>query len=159
VTRTDVRLTIAVAALLLAFSGAAMAQQFYGTITGTVSDPSGAVVPNATIKVINVDTNVTVVLKTNAAGVYVANNLIVGTYRVEAEAVGFKRAIASRIPLEVGATPKLDLELAVGQTNESVTVTEANSPILQTQQTDLGQTVDSSRLEQLPTFSNSGRRP
>jgi Carboxypeptidase regulatory-like domain/TonB dependent receptor-like, beta-barrel len=159
VTRTDLRLTIAMVAFLVAFTAGAMAQQFYGTITGTVSDPSGAVVPNATIKVINVDTNVTVILKTNAAGVYVANNLIVGTYRVEAEAVGFKRAIADRIPLEVGATPKLDLQLAVGQTNESVTVTEANSPILQTQQTDLGQTVDSSRLEQLPTFSNSGRRP
>src|SRR5262249_45656416 len=83
----------------------------------------------------------------------------VGTYRVAAEAAGFKRAVANRIPLEVGATPKVDLALAVGQTTESVTVTEANSPILQTQQTDLGQTVDSSRLQELPTFSNGGRRP
>src|SRR5262249_61110342 len=97
--------------------------------------------------------------KTNGRGVYVAHKLIVGTYRVEAEAAGFKRVVANRIPLEVGATPKVDLALAVGQTTESVTVTEANSPILQTQQTDLGQTVDSSRLQELPTFSNGGRRP
>src|SRR5262249_46553516 len=97
--------------------------------------------------------------KTNGRGVYVAHKLIVGTYRVEAEAAGLKRVVANRIPLEVGATPKVDLALAVGQTTESVTVTEANSPILQTQQTDLGQTVDSSRLQELPTFSHGGRRP
>jgi len=135
------------------------AQQFYGTITGTVTDPSGAVVPNATVKVTNVDTNVTSTLKTNRAGVYVASSLIVGTYRVEAEAAGFKKAVADRITLEVGATPKVDLSLAVGRTTEVVEVIAANAAILQTQQTDLGQTMDTSRLQELPTFSNAGRRP
>ncbi len=71
------------------------AQQFYGTITGTVTDPTGAVVANASVKVTNVDTNVTVALKTNNAGVYVANNLTVGNYRVEGEASGFKKSDAS----------------------------------------------------------------
>ena len=135
------------------------AQQFYGSITGTVTDVTGAVVPNANVRVTNADTNVTVVSRTNGAGVYAANNLVVGTYRVEAEASGFKRAVASNIALEVGATPKVDLALAVGQTNEAVEVTAANAAILQTEQTDLGQTLDSSRLQQLPTFSGSGRRP
>ncbi len=135
------------------------AQQFYGTITGTVTDPSGAVLPNATIKVTNVDTGVATTLKTNGAGVYVASSLIVGTYRVEVEVAGFKRTVAEKIILEVGATPKVDLALAVGQSTESVTVTESNAPILQTQQTDLGQTMDTSRLQELPTFSDSGRRP
>jgi hypothetical protein len=135
------------------------AQQFYGTITGTVTDPSGAVLPNATIKVTNVDTGVTTTLKTNGAGVYVASSLIVGTYRVEVAVAGFKRTVAEKIILEVGATPKVDLALAVGQSTESVTVTESNAPILQTQQTDLGQTMDTSRLQELPTFSDSGRRP
>src|SRR5262249_46260504 len=95
-------------------------QQFYGTITGTVNDPSGAVIPNATVKVTNLDTNVTTTLTTNRAGVYVANGLIVGTYRVEAEASGFKKALTDGIILEVGATPKVDLALAVGQTSEVV---------------------------------------
>jgi len=135
------------------------AQQFYGTITGTVTDPTGAVVASANVKVTNVDTNVTVLSKTNGAGVYVANNLIVGTYRVQVEASGFKRAVADRITLDVGATPKVDLALTVGQSNETVEVTGANAPILQTEQTDLGQTMDTSRLQQLPTFSGSGRRP
>lgn len=138
------------------------AQQFYGTITGTVSDPSGAVVPNANVRVTNVDTNVTMALRTNSAGVYVANNLVVGTYRVEAEAAGFKRSVADKVPVGIGATPKVDLALSVGQSSESVTVTENNAPILQTQQTDLGQTIDSSELQNLPieagTYS-SGRSP
>jgi hypothetical protein len=77
------------------------AQQFYGTISGTVTDPTGAAVPNAAVKVTNVDTNTTAALKTNGAGVYVANNLVIGTYRVEAEAPGFKRVVAERIRLDV----------------------------------------------------------
>jgi len=149
----------ALLALFVALPLAAMAQQFYGAITGTVTDPSGAVVPNATVKVTKVDTSVTIALKTNGAGVYVASNLIVGTYRVVAEAAGFKTAVVDRIAVEVGATQKVDLALAVGQTSESVTVTETNLSNLQTQQTDLGQTVDSNRLQELPTFSNGGRRP
>jgi hypothetical protein len=136
------------------------AQQFYGTITGTVTDPSGAVVPNATVKVTNVDTNVTTTLTTNRAGVYVANSLIVGTYRVEAEAAGFKKAVADRVTLEVGATPKVDLSLAVGRTTEVVEVTAANAAILQTEQTDLGQTVNVTQLQQLPTQGGGrGRSP
>src|SRR6266496_5922780 len=160
VNRTHLVSGVVLISLFLAFAALPLgAQQFYGTITGTVSDPSGAVVPNASVKVTNVDTNVTSTLKTNRAGVYVANSLIVGTYRVEAEAAGFKKAVADRITLEVGATPKVDLSLAVGRTTEVVEVTAANAAILQTEQTDLGQTMDTSRLQELPTFSTAGRRP
>src|SRR5216684_4355311 len=126
------------------------AQQFYGTITGTVTDPSGAVVPNATVKVTNVATNVTIDLKTDGVGVYVANDLVVGTYRVEAQASGFKKSVVDKIGLQVGATPKVDLALAVGQSSEVVNVTAANAALLQTQQADLGQTVDTSMLQNLP---------
>src|SRR5262249_53556381 len=136
------------------------AQQFYGTITGTVTDPTGAVVANATVKVTNVNTNITVLSKTNGAGVYVANSLIVGTYRVQVEASGFKKAIADKINLEVGATPKVDLALTVGQSSETVEVTAANAPILQTEQTDLGQTIGATQLQQLPTQGGTrGRSP
>src|ERR1700745_2393435 len=130
------------------------AQQFYGSITGTVIDPSGAVVPNASVNVIKVDTNVTIALRTNSAGVYTANNLVVGTYRVEAEAAGFKKSVVDRVTVNVGATPKVDLSLAVGQSSETVEVTANNAPILQTQQTDLGQTLNSRELEQMPTQSS-----
>src|SRR5207244_12697732 len=92
------------------------------------------------------DTTFTTIHKTNGAGDYVSSSLIVGTYRVEAEAAGFKKAVADRITLEVGATPKVDLSLAVGQATEVVEVTAANAAILQTEQTDLGKTMDQSRL-------------
>jgi len=138
------------------------AQQFYGTITGTVTDPTGAVVPNATVKVTNVDTNVTAASKTNGEGVYVANNLIVGNYRVEAESSGFKKSVVDNIVLQVGATPKVDLALAVGQSSEVVEVTAANAAMLQTQQAELGQTMDTSMLANLPIEGGgaaSGRSP
>src|SRR5215475_4458886 len=101
---------ILVVALLMAIVPIPMtAQQFYGSVTGTISDATGAVVPNANVRVTNVDTSVTVVSRTNSAGVYLATNLIHGKYRVEAEASGFKRAVANNIVLAVGATRKVDV--------------------------------------------------
>jgi hypothetical protein len=161
------KFTLAFAAMFLSFATivtvTAFGQQFYGTITGIVTDPSGAVVPNANVRVTNVNTDVTVALKTNNAGVYVANNLIVGTYRVEAEASGFKKSVVDHVALQVGATPKVDLALAVGQSAETVDVTASNAAMLQTQQADLGQTVDTSTLSELPIEAGgigaNGRSP
>jgi outer membrane receptor protein involved in Fe transport len=134
-----------------------VAQGLFGTINGTVTDSSGAVVPGATVKVSNVNTNITKMLTTNSSGIYNAGSLNPGIYKVEAEAKGFKTAVASNVALEVNANPKVDLTLAVGQTSERVEVTAANAPILQTQQSDLGQTVTQRQLEQLPTLSSTGR--
>ena len=135
------------------------AQGLFGTISGVVTDSTGAVVSGATINVTNLDTNVTVTLKTNAAGVYNATSLSPGTYRLQAEAQGFKTAVVDRVLLEVNAHPTVDLALTVGQASETVEVTAQNTPLLQTQQTDLGQTLDATRLQQLPTQSSSGRSP
>jgi hypothetical protein len=136
-----------------------IAQGLFGTITGAVSDSSGAVVSGATIKVTDVDTSVTTLWKTNAAGVYNATSLNPGMYRVEAEMPGFKIAVVNNILLEVNARPKVDLVLSVGKASETVEVTAQNTPMLHTQQTDLGQTIDTRRLEELPTESSSGRSP
>jgi len=135
------------------------AQGLFGSMSGVVTDASGAVVIGATVKVTNIDTNVTTTWKTNGAGVYNATSLNPGTYKVQAEAKGFKTAVANNIVLEVNAKPKVDLALTVGQASEVVEVTAVNTPILQTQQTDLGQTLNSRELEQLPTQSGSGRSP
>jgi hypothetical protein len=133
------------------------AQGLFGTISGIVTDPSGAVVTGAAVKVTNVHTNVTKTLTTNSAGVYSATSLNPGVYKVEADAKGFKTAVANNVLLEVSANPKVDLTLTVGQTSEVVEVTAANAPILQTQQSDLGQTVNERQLEQLPTSGGTGR--
>src|SRR5713226_6996604 len=112
------KMTIAFAGLVLSFfalwSHKVAAQGLFGTISGVVTDSSGAVVPGATVKVTNIDTNVTAALKTNGAGVYNATSLNPGVYKVEAEAKGFKTAVADKILLEVNANPKVDLALTVG---------------------------------------------
>jgi hypothetical protein len=136
-----------------------LAQGLFGSISGVVTDASGAVVTGATVKLTNVDTNVTTTWKTNGAGLYNATTLNPGTYKVQAEAKGFKTAVVHNIVVEVNASPKVDLTLAVGQATETVEVTASNTPILQTQQTDLGQTLNSRELEQLPTQSSTGRSP
>jgi len=134
-----------------------VAQGLFGTISGVVSDSSGAAVPDASVKIININTNVIVSVKTNGAGVFSATSLNPGVYKVEAEAKGFKSAVVNNILLEVNANPKVDFTLTVGQVNEVVEVTTVNTPILQTQQSDLGQTLNESELGQLPTSGSSGR--
>ena len=134
------------------------AQGVFGSISGIVTDASGAVITGAMVRVTNVDTNVTTTWRTNSAGVYNATSLNPGNYKVQAEAKGFKTAVAPSIALEVNANPKIDLTLAVGQSTETVEVSATNTPILQTQQTDLGQTLNSRELEQLPTQRSEERR-
>jgi hypothetical protein len=134
-------------------------QAVYGTITGRVTDASGAVVAGAAVKVTNVNTGVTSTFTTNGVGIYSANSLIPGVYKVQAQAKGFKTAVADKIVLDVNASPKVDLALTVGQTSEVVSVTAENAAILQTQQSDLGQTLDITNVQNLPTQSGSGRSP
>jgi len=134
-----------------------LAQGLFGTISGVITDSSGAVVPDATVKVTNVNTNIVVTLNTNSAGAYVATSLNPGVYDVEAGAKGFKTAVVKGVALEVNANPKINLTLEVGATVETVEVTGENSPLLQTQQSDLGQTVNERELEQLPTSGGTGR--
>ena len=130
-----------------------MAQGLFGTISGVITDSSGAVVVGATVQLTHLDTNVTKTLTTNNAGVYSATSLNPGVYRVEASASGFKTAIVSAVTLEVNANPKVDLTLQVGEASETVDVT-AEAPLLQTQQSNLGQTVTQRQIEQLPTGRN-----
>ncbi len=131
-------------------------QGLFGTISGVVTDSSGAVVPGATVKVTNVNTNVTATLTSNSAGAYNATSLNPGTYNVAAEATGFKTAVMNGISLEVGANSRADLVLEVGTTTQVVEVTAA-APLLQSQQTSLGQTVNERLIDQLPTQSGNGR--
>ncbi len=158
-TRVALLLTCLVLTVLMAWPSPVTAQAVYGTISGTVTDSSGAVVPGARVRVTNVNTSVTVMLTTNAVGIYSANSLIPGVYKVEAEAKGFKTAVADKIQLEVNANPKVDLALTVGQTSERVEVTAENAAILHTQQSDLGQTLNVTQLQDLPTQSGTGRSP
>jgi hypothetical protein len=135
-------------ALLLAPAPAA-AQEARGTITGTVRDSSGSVIPGATVSITNIAMNTTITVVTNDLGFYQAPYLIPGTYQVSAELQGFKKT-GREVELRIADRLEIDLSLAVGQTLESVTVT-ADTPLLDTTNASLGNVVDTRRIAQLPT--------
>ncbi len=134
----------------------ATAQSVYWTILGTVTDPTGAVVPGVKVSVTNVGTGVIRTFRTNEVGIYIGNSLIPGVYKVEAEAPGFKTGSVSGINLEVNAKLKVDVILQVGTASQVVNV-RAEAALLNTQQSTLGQTVDQKMVSQLPIQGSSGR--
>lgn len=145
-TRSVVSVT---AALLFFCATGAVAQTITGTITGTVTDPTGAIVPNVKVTATNVATNVTITATTNESGIYNILFLPVGEYRVTTEAAGFKVSSFGPFGLEVNQTARVDLQLQVGQTTETVEVTAA-APVLQTESAATGDTITSSQATQIP---------
>src|SRR4029079_6016582 len=116
--------------VLVAGSAAAAAQETRGTISGTVRDASGGVMPGVTITVQNVAMATEVTLTANAVGVYAAPYLIPGTYKITAALAGFKTA-AREVELRIADRLEVDLALATGAAEETVTVT-ADTPLLET---------------------------
>jgi hypothetical protein len=106
--------------LFVMASAAAFAQT--ATVLGTVTDPTGSVVPGATITITNTGTNAKRVLQTNTAGSYIAPELPIGPYSVKAEATGFKTYERTGITLDSNDTVRVDAALQVGQVTENVTV-------------------------------------
>ncbi len=117
---------IVVGILLLLLAGCMAAQEITGTIVGTVKDSTGAVVANATVTVTNTDKNIVVrTITTDQSGSFVATLLPIGHYSVAVEAAGFKRAVRSKIELNVSDRLTENFSLEVGSTGQSITV-EAN---------------------------------
>src|SRR6476620_5047225 len=94
-----------------------------GAIVGKVTDPQGAIVPNATISVTNIGTNKAVTVNATEDGTYRASNLVPGTYRVETTVTGFAPAKAENIVVEVGQTTTVELVLSVSGQVAEVSVT------------------------------------
>jgi len=113
-------LTKVVALLLLAFS---LDAQDRATVTGTVTDPSGAAIPNANVKAVNIATNTTSEAKTTTDGVYTIPYLIPGVYNLEVTAAGFQGLKRDSITLEVSQKLNLPLQMTVGQASTEITVT------------------------------------
>src|SRR5580704_14874650 len=115
-------LSFSVCCLVLAVC--AFAQSDRGTITGTVSDPAGAVVPNAPIQAKNLGTGVEYASATSTTGNYTLLQLPPGTYQVYVTVPGFKKYSRSGLTVEVAQTLRIDISLEVGSASESVTVNE-----------------------------------
>jgi len=128
----------------------AWAQDATGKITGTVTDPSGAVISGAKVTVTNVTTNVSHDTITNQSGFYQALQLPIGSYRVSVEMSGFqKTTIDSNTPLQINQTLKIDVQLQVGQTSSAVTV-ESNVSQVETENSAAGGTVIGQAIFELP---------
>src|SRR4051794_12374745 len=109
------------AALLCAAMGVAAAQTS-GEITGEVKDPSGAIMPNASVTVTNTATNIGRSTVTNSSGVYSFPNLVPGVYQVKVTAQGFDTVLKTGVELQVQQTARLDFDLRVGQSTQTVEV-------------------------------------
>ena len=120
-----------------------------GALTGTVTDPSGAVVPDVTVTIVNAETNQTRSVTTGNDGVYKFTLLTPGSYKVRFSASGFKTSEVASVTVNVTETPVLDRTLEVGAANEQVTV-EATAETLQTASSTLGTVVGQQAVVSLP---------
>jgi len=123
--------------------------QTFGEITGVVTDPSGAVVVNATVTVTNPQTNFTRTALTNSAGNYTFPALLPGVYNVRAEMQGFQTEVRSGVELQVQQTARIDFQLKVGAVAEAVEV-QGGAPLLATENATVGTVIDNQRIVDLP---------
>ncbi len=142
-------LALGVLALFLAMAVGLRAQSATGQITGVVKDASGALVPGAKVTLTNQQTGLTRDVKTNEAGSFTFPLLAVGVYSVSAEQQGFRTAKRSDIQLNVDQVARIDLELSVGATTETVNV-EATAVIIDTENAAVGQVVAQKQISDLP---------
>jgi hypothetical protein len=143
-----------VAVMLALFIGvllapAAHAQSAFGAIVGTVIDSSGAVVPGANVVLTNLGTNEKKSMQADAAGNYRFVNLVPTQYKVEVEKTSYKKVVQSPISVQIDATARVDVSLAVGAASETVEVTTA-APLLQTESGTLGSQVEGKTVTEMP---------
>ena len=127
-----------------------LAQTSSGTITGLVTDSSGAAIPGATITVTNTDTNATRDLSTDDIGNYVAARLLPGNYKVEAAFEGFQAQSKIGLVLSLDQTMRIDFTLAPGEQVTQITVVEQAAQLLQTSNATLGEVIEESLIKELP---------
>ena len=136
-------------AVALLLAAAVFAQSDRSSVTGTVSDPAGAVVASAPILAKNLDTGVEYQAGTTATGNYTLPELPVGRYEITVAVPGFKRFVRQGLQVAAAQAYRIDITLEVGATTDSVTVTEA-APLLKTESGELAHSVTSDNLNTLP---------
>lgn len=141
--------SVATAALFV-FSGVLVfGQAFTGSISGLVTDPSGAPTPEVAITVTDINRNVAVTATTNQDGFYSVSQLAPGTYRVRAEKAGFRPYVLDTLPISAQQKAGIDIKLQVGAVSESVNVT-ADAQALQTNTSELGTVTTNQQIANLP---------
>jgi hypothetical protein len=143
----------AASTIYLAMAGPGQAQALKATILGTITDSSGASVPNAQLVLTETNTNFSRTTSTNESGYYAFANLDPGTYRVEAQHPGFRHEIRAGIDLLPDTTARMDIALVPGRQNEVVTVT-ADAPLIQADRADTGGKIEPVQIQAMPMIYN-----
>jgi Carboxypeptidase regulatory-like domain len=149
-------LVVSLLTLVLACWPVHLLAQGIAGMTGTITDPSGAVVPEAKVTVTNINTNVVHTATTTSQGTFFITDLIPGTYTVRIEKQGFQTGVLENVNVYVSQTATADVTLRTGVETTTVEVT-APTITLQTDEPNLGTVIQSTILEEVPTFIGGGR--
>jgi hypothetical protein len=149
-----VRILQAVVCTLILGSSLSAQQDARGTVSGQVTDTTGANIAGANVRIANVATGVVVSAKTNESGNYTAPFIIPGMYTVSVESAGFRKSVRENVQIRIGDVVAVDMQLTVGDVSETIEVS-AETPLLQTAEASLGQVVDERRILELPLFSGN----
>src|SRR5215472_9030458 len=156
--QSGLMLAMLTAALLLSsgtiFSLNASAQAVYGSIGGTVLDASGGVVVGAKVTITDTVRNVVYTTTTNSSGVFTQSHLIIGTYRVEVEAPGFKTVAEDKVEVAVDTVHTVDVTMQPGEVTQTIEVS-AMTPLLKTERTDVATTLSDRQVTELPSFGRN----
>ncbi|MBE7182100.1 MAG: carboxypeptidase regulatory-like domain-containing protein, partial [Terriglobus roseus] len=125
-------------------------QAIYGSLYGTVTDPTGAAVPNATVVVTDVTKGTSDTVTTNGSGEYTVQHLIPDTYAIKVTAQGFTSFETTGITVSADTSPKVDAKLNIGDTGQTVTVQADEIPLLKTDRADVSNIFDQKNVTELP---------
>ena len=141
-------------ALLVSAGANASAQQVFGSIIGTVTDPSGSAVSNAKVTVTETSKGTSSDTVTNESGQYTKGQLIPGTYKISIEAAGFQKVVSNDLSVSVDQSTQFNAAMQVGNVSQTVEVTAA-APLLQTDRADVSQTFTSAQISQIPSIGRN----
>lgn len=154
---TKNRLLLLMTALLLSLAYLpqnALAQAVYGSISGTVTDSAGAVVPGATVTITSVERRTADTVTTNDSGTYTKERLLPGSYEIKVEKQGYKAAVANNITVSVDTQTNADIGLSAGQVTEVVNV-EVSGEVLKTDRADVATTFSTKEVTELPILDRN----
>jgi Carboxypeptidase regulatory-like domain/TonB dependent receptor len=132
----------------------AAAQAVYGSISGTVTDSSGAILPGVSVTVTSVERKTSDTVVTNESGFFLKERLVPGTYEVKAELASFKTAVVPSVVVNVDTQTPINFKLEVGELTETVTVT-GGSPLLKTDRADVATSFTQKQLTELPILDRN----
>src|SRR5881628_872808 len=146
--------TLSLGISVFVFAALAVAQVTTGTISGTVTDATGAVVPGVNVSLKSVEKGISRTVRTDEGGRYRAPELALGSYEITAEASGFETVVRSGITLTVGREAVVDFTLQVGTITDKITVT-GEAPLVQTANATVAALVDERAMRELPLNGRS----